>query len=126
MPISALNRIISRWLLGVALLTVTWLTLTPNPVPMPDMVLADKWSHLLAFLLLAFLTDLSWPARPFGRAEGSALIGYGVLLEVVQSQIPQRMFDSLDIVANAIGVGLYVWGLARLMRIHATDKPEKA
>ena len=116
MPIGHHDRAGSRLLLGLALALVTWLALTPQPVEMSPGLLLDKWSHLLAFLVLAFLTDASWPDRPFGLGKWGLLAGYGVALELVQMHIPNRLFDVADIVANLAGIGLYALVLVRLLR----------
>ena len=34
------------------------------------------------------------------------LIVFGVLLEFLQTQLPYRLFDPLDLLANAVGVAL--------------------
>ena len=116
MPISHCDRAGFRLLLGLALTLVTWLALTPQPVEISPGLSLDKWSHLMAFLALAFLTDASWPNRPFDLGKWGPLLGYGVALELIQRQIPNRMFDAADIVANMLGVGLYAFIVFRLLR----------
>lgn len=116
MPISHCDRAGYRLLLGLTLTLVTWMALTPQPVQMSPGLMLDKWSHLLAFLVLAFLTDASWPERPFDLAKWGFLAGYGIALELLQMHIPNRMFDVADIVANLLGVGLYAFLLIRLLR----------
>ncbi len=116
MPISHCDRAGFRLLLGLALTLVTWLALTPQPVPMSPGLMLDKWSHLGAFLVLALLVDASWPDRPFDLGKWGFLVGYGIALELIQMQIPNRMFDVADIVANMLGVGLYAFVLVRLLR----------
>ena len=116
MPINRCDRAGFRLLLGLTLTLVTWLALTPQPVPMSPGLMLDKWSHLAAFLVLAFLADASWPDRPFDLGKWAPLVGYGVVLELIQMQIPNRMFDGADIVANMLGVGLYAFVVMRLLR----------
>ena len=103
-------------MLGLTLTLVTWLALTPQPVPMTPGLMLDKWSHLLAFLILAFLADASWPDRPFNLGKWGFLVAYGIALELIQMQIPNRVFDGADIVANVLGVGLYAFVVIRLLR----------
>jgi hypothetical protein len=105
-----------RLLLGLTLTLVTWLALTPQPMPMAPGLLLDKWTHLLAFVVLAFLIDASWPLRPFDLGKWGLLMGYGIALELIQMQIPNRVFDFADIFANLLGISLYAFVLARLLR----------
>jgi VanZ family protein len=67
----------------------------------------DKLLHLAAFATLTTVAGLSWPATPvrhFGVALG--LLTYGVWIEWVQSGLPQRQADGLDVLADAIGIAL--------------------
>lgn len=116
MPIRRRDRAGFRLLLGLTLTLVTWLALTPQPVPMAPGLLLDKWSHLLAFVALAYLADASWPDRPFDLSKWGFLVGYGIALELIQTQIPNRVFDGADMVANMLGVGVYAFVLRRLLR----------
>ena len=43
-------------------------------------------------------------------------MGYGIALELIQMQIPNRVFDFADIFANLLGISLYAFVLARLLR----------
>ncbi|MCB1774517.1 MAG: VanZ family protein [Gammaproteobacteria bacterium] len=108
--ISRCNREGFRLLLGLALVVATWLALTPQPVPLPDAPLSDKWAHLLAYLVLAFLADASWPDRRFTAPKWSGLLLYGIAIELLQTQIPNRVFSIGDIVANGAGIALYAFG----------------
>lgn len=103
-------------MLGLALVIATWLALTPQPVALPDAPLSDKWAHLLAYLVLAFLVDGSWPERRFTLPKWSALLIYGLAIELVQTQIPNRVFSIGDIVANAAGIALYAFGVVHLLQ----------
>ena len=105
-----------RILLGLALLITTWAALTPAPLALPDAPLADKWVHLAAFVALSFLVDASWPERTFDLPKGGFLLGYGVLLELAQSQVPGRMFSLADILADLAGIALYAVVLRRALR----------
>lgn len=116
MPISRCNTAGFRLLLGLAMAIVTWLALTPQPVPMSNELPVDKWAHLLAFSLLAFLVDASWPNRGFDAPKWIFLVGYGVALEFAQTLVPNRVFDTLDIVANMLGIVVYAVILARILR----------
>lgn len=115
--ISRCNTAGVRLLLGLALIVITWLALTPQPVAMQPGLHIDKWSHLAAFLVLALLTDLSWPERRFDLGKWLPLAAYGVILELVQMQIPNRMFDPADVIADLLGLALYALLGTRVLRL---------
>ena len=117
MPISRCDSAGFRLLLGLAFVIATWLALTPKPVALPDIALADKWAHLLTYVVLAFLVDASWPEQDFDWRKWTFLLGYGVLIELVQSQIPNRYFSLGDIAANAVGIALYAVAVQRALRL---------
>jgi VanZ family protein len=50
----------------------------------------DKLGHVLAFGLLSLLADFSFPAGRFGAGKILALLGYGVLIEIVQYFLTYR------------------------------------
>lgn len=116
MAISRCNRAGARLMLGIALLLASWAALTPNPMPLPDGPQMDKLAHLLTYVVLALLADFSWPDRGFDLPKWSALLSYGILIELIQSQVPNRMFSLADLVANAAGIALYAFLFARILR----------
>lgn len=64
----------------------------------------DKLNHGLAFAALGFL---AWGAHPSRRVPAFvALIGFGVLIEVVQWYVPSRSAEWADLVADAIGLAV--------------------
>lgn len=105
-----------RLLFAVALLCASWLALSPQPVSLPDVPIADKWAHLAAYLVLALLLDLGWPKHRFGIAKWGFLLLYGLGIELLQSQIPNRFASAGDLLANAMGVALYVFAGSPLLR----------
>ena len=106
-----------RLLLGLALVIATWAALTPQPVALPpNLPLADKWAHLLTYIVLAFLVDASWPNRVFDRRKWLILLAYGLFIELCQSQIPGREFSLADLLANATGILIYALGVLRTLR----------
>ena len=124
MPITPSHRVTAlRLTLGLALLTTTWLSLRPQPAPLPDVAFADKWAHALTYLLLAALIDASWPNRSFDIRKWGTLFAFGLLIELVQSQIPNRMFSIGDLVANAAGMLFYAALILRAMRVWNIRSP---
>lgn len=119
LPISRCNSAGARLLLGLALLTITMMTLTPSPSAIQQSV-NDKLGHTMAFLVLAFLVHASWPQLPFSWRQIIPLTGYGLAIEITQYFIPNRYFSLLDIVADCAGIGLYLLLLPLLMRLLKT------
>ena len=79
-------------------------------IPMNDSVTAginDKLNHILAFFVLAFLTDFSFPNSTFNLAKNLPLFFYGLSIEWVQYYIPFREFSLLDIAADVTGLLSY-------------------
>ena len=90
------------WCLAIAAVVV--FSLSPPP-PMPDFESSDKWSHFLAyFVLAACAVQLfrNWPAL-LGGGLGLVLLGIG--LEYAQGSLTtDRMADAADALANTLGV----------------------
>jgi hypothetical protein len=100
--------------LWLALIVITYLALTPQP-DAPGLGW-DKANHVAAFLVLALLADLGWPARAGRLWRLGMLLGYGLSLELAQSLLAHREGSALDLLADAVGLGLYVGGRALWMR----------
>ena len=105
-----------RLLLGLALVIATWFALTPQPMQMPAVPHADKWTHLATFLILAFLADASWPERAFGPTKWGLLLAYGLAIELAQMTIDNRFFSLADLLADAVGIALYALLALRVLR----------
>jgi VanZ family protein len=105
-----------RLLLGLALVVATWFALNPDPVALPEGTQMDKWAHLVTYLVLAFLIDASWPETGFDLPKWVSLLSYGMAIELIQSQIPNRMLSVGDLAANAAGIALYAFLILRALR----------
>ena len=97
-------RLFQFW---IFLLATTYLSLTSGP---PDAleVFSDKIIHCVGYLLLTLSCDLAyWPGR---KLVGKILflLGFSIIIEMLQNFIPHRQFSGLDILANLTGL---VWGL---------------
>jgi VanZ family protein len=121
MSTSRRNLTTIRFLLGLTLAITIYLSLSPQPAPFPDVAFADKWAHALTYFLLAFLVDASWPERAFDMRKWGSLFAYGLTIELIQSQIPNRLFSIGDLAANAIGLALYGLVLLWLLRRASTE-----
>jgi VanZ family protein len=112
-----------RLLLVLALVATTWASLTPDPIPLPDGPQMDKWAHLAAYVVLAMLVDFSWPDREFDLPKWAGLLGYGIAIELIQSQVPNRMLSIADLAANTVGIALYAFLILRTLRTLGLRKP---
>ncbi|MFZ2634054.1 MAG: VanZ family protein [Desulfosalsimonadaceae bacterium] len=95
-----------RVCLAGALTAITFLAITALQFPAAGNV-SDKLNHLLAFLVLAGLTDRSFPETEFGLLKALPLMGYGILIEYIQYLIPFREFSLLDMAADGAGLIIY-------------------
>jgi VanZ family protein len=99
-----------------ALAAITFLATTRQEYPLVK-DLSDKANHILAFYVLALLVDFSFPKEKLGFAKVSALLTYGLLIEITQSFLPNRTASLLDLVANGVGIALYKLSLPLLMHV---------
>jgi len=104
------------WRLLCALLTllVSWLALSPAP---PELVSTgwDKSNHAFAFAVLSLVSRQAWPGAAWWQ-QALAWLAYGLLIELLQAQLPPRQGEPADLLADAIGIGLGLglsWLLAR-------------
>lgn len=99
------TRLTAQLALGVCVLAITYLALAPlDQVPVTS---NDKLNHILAFGVLAWLAETSYPGRSLAPYRWAALLGYGLLIEVVQGFLPFRDFSLADLAADAAGILLY-------------------
>jgi len=95
-----------RVILVIVVLVIAYLATTPLTMALTVSV-SDKLLHGLAFLVLLLLADYSWPATGLGADKLVWVFAYGVLIEVVQYFLPYRDFSPADMLANALGMGVY-------------------
>ncbi|MBP6764873.1 MAG: VanZ family protein [Rubrivivax sp.] len=114
-----------RGLLLLLMAVVSWFAFAPDPGG-SGFAHADKLNHMLAFGVLggtAVLTGHASAAR-LGRV-ALALVAYGAFIEVVQSYLPTRQGDWLDLLADAAGIGLGVCLVVLLRRRWAAPVPSR-
>jgi VanZ family protein len=118
-----LKRHLWHALLILLLLVISYLALSPAPPKTLDSGW-DKLNHLAAFGCLAFCAFYGADhARGRWLLAPLALLGYGVLIELLQSQLPPRSADAADVLADAMGIGLGLLCaavLSRLLRLPLT------
>lgn len=95
-----------------AIAAVTWLATTSSPA-VASVPIWDKAQHVAAFWALAFLLDYGWPAADRALAAGQRwkwvlLVAYGVALESLQTTLDARQADLADVVADVVGIALYL------------------
>jgi VanZ family protein len=85
------------------LLSVIYLSLTPEPPPTDMFNSGDKLGHLLAYATL-----MAWWSQLDARHERLALLFVlmGLSLEIAQRFSGYRQGDVFDMAANSLGVGL--------------------
>jgi VanZ family protein len=108
-----------RWAFALCLLAILALALMPVPDYLPSTGW-DKANHALAFAVLAMLGCWSYPGRAAAVLLG--LFAYGGLIELLQALVPYRTAESLDLLAD--GVGLLVgWRAIHLVQRVRKDVP---
>lgn len=77
----------------------------------------DKLQHLGAFISLTLVAAMGWPAhRAWTGRIAWGLLGYGLFIELVQTQLPTRSGELADWLTDALGIALGLW-LAQRMRV---------
>jgi VanZ family protein len=98
----------NRWLfLFILILSVVTISILAFAVPpkQPNMMPNDKLTHFFAFFTLAFLTSQSLLIHV--RFQLALLGCYGLLIELVQSQLPYRTASIADFAADSAGALSY-------------------
>lgn len=106
-----------RLALLAALMLGSFMALTEGAGNNAVQLMGDKLIHFLGAAMLGFLCDYSFPGprSNYWRWQAPLLLGYGILIEVVQGFMPHRVADHLDVIANAAGLLAY-GGLRALVR----------
>ena len=109
------KRVLARVALWAAICLAVVMALLPHPPALPTDDLGDKFQHMVAFAVMAFLAAPAYPDVPLLRI-AERLSFLGALIEVAQS-IPAlgRDCDIRDWFADTAAV-LVVLGLWALLR----------
>ncbi len=91
-----------RLILAISIVVISILSIQHLEVE-PSVNLNDKLLHFSCFL---YLTIISWLSRIIYKELRLYVIvlGYGILIEIVQIYIPYRSFEFLDIFADFTGI----------------------
>ncbi|MBB5203643.1 VanZ family protein [Inhella inkyongensis] len=103
----------ARALLALLLTVISFLALWPITEQLPGTGW-DKANHLLAFAALGACSRWAWPRAPW-LLLALALLAYGGLIELLQTQLPPRSGEWVDLLADGLGALLGL-GLAQLQR----------
>ncbi|MFT3821899.1 MAG: VanZ family protein [Rubrivivax sp.] len=104
-------------LLVLLMAVVCALAFAPHPPPALDTGW-DKRNHLLAFASLALVAELAfWPAARRRAKVLLGLLAFGGFIELVQSQIPERSAEWVDLLADGLGIALGLALVAALVRL---------
>lgn len=95
-----------RLALLTSVIIILHLATTQMHYPVVDNI-NDKVNHVFAFYVLALLIDFSFPRNGFGLTKALALLGYGLLIEVIQYFLPYRSFSLYDLAADGAGLFIY-------------------
>lgn len=95
----------------VCLISILSLALTPQGMKIARGT-SDKLHHTAAFFLLSFLGDRAFD-RPFFHM-ALYLLGFGMIIELVQFTLPYRSFSLADMAANIGGIMVYA-GLKKIL-----------
>ena len=106
---------IAQVLLVLAIGAILWLALSANPPRAAGLFDFDKLNHLLAFFVLALLTDYAFPNATVSALKLLPLLGFGILIEVLQYWVGYRYFEWLDVAADAAGIVLF-WVIRGTLR----------
>ena len=107
MNLSRTSIIVFRVMLVISLLLIIYLATAELEYPVMTSI-NDKFGHILAFVMLAFLLDFSFPANSFNLSKIFPILVYGMLIEVIQYFLPHRTFSLLDMLADGSGLVIYV------------------
>jgi len=112
-------RIVAWTAVALAFGWITVSALWPRTSPPPvDLGMSDKLQHLLVWLGLGLVSWPAWRVTLRGKDGGLAprraraswcflvLVAYGAAIEGLQSFVPGRSMEALDLVADAVGAAL--------------------
>lgn len=88
------------WTLLLACLA---LSLIPQP-PKAFSLASDKFWHLLAYLVLYLSSQIAYHRHARQLTRFALLLGFSLLIEIIQYFVPNRQFSLLDLAANATGL----------------------
>jgi VanZ family protein len=101
---------------GSAAIVIAAASLSPQS-PAIETGFGDKLDHLAAYSVLSLLVALGWSGRVAPGVIVGAAVGFGGLLELLQTFSPGRQADWADFAVNSVGA---VTGLALAVLVRRT------
>jgi len=103
----------------IPLIICTYLALVPAPPEHPVFALGDVILHAGAFVYLSLALVLAQYGIPGTRSSlyvrsFALMLAYGILLELIQSFIPERTAELKDLLVDIVGIGVGL-GLATVI-----------
>lgn len=83
----------------------TWMALAPSPPEISVFKVTDVVLHAFAFTYLSFAMRLAYERRSLLQVF-LVLFGYGILIEAVQSLVPERTAEIKDLMVDVVGIVL--------------------
>lgn len=105
-----------RVLLAVSVVIISILALKPSVIFISPAI-SDKIQHAFAFYVLSLLVDFAFPKSPFNAVKIFFLMGYGSAIEIFQMFVPGRKSSFGDLVADGVGIVLFMFSVPLLKRI---------
>jgi len=93
----------------IPLAACTWFALMPEPPDYSVFRLSDVVQHAAAFTYLSLaltMAQLHGTRTPAFLRTFVFMLGYGALLEVIQSFIPERSAEFKDLLVDLVGIGI--------------------
>lgn len=112
----ALARVFKA-LFWIVLVVVFAMAETPSALKTPELFDWDKLNHGAAFVVLSFLLSYSYPEKTLPFRDFILLMGFGILIEIVQYFVPGRSCSLEDLVADASGLAVFYLLLPPLSRL---------
>ena len=95
-----------RFALLVNLMVISWLAFTSSKVQIAELA-TDKVNHFVAFFVLSYCLDRGFPQQPFFKFKFLPLLGYGMLIEILQSGLAYREFSLWDLLTDGVAIAVY-------------------
>ena len=100
-------QILFRLMFIFLLIMSIMLSLTPPITTMP-LTLNDKIVHSAAYFSLMLACDFSWRSGKYLIIKALLVFVYSGLIEFAQDMVPGRHMSSYDLIANAVGIGVFL------------------
>lgn len=101
----------------VAVIFTLVMALIPGSIDPTDGLIHGKVKHGITFFVLALMMDrFAFPTEKFELWKPLALLGFGVLIEILQWFTGYRTFSVFDVMADSVGILAYYFIAALLIR----------